>query len=129
MQQRVETTDNSKVKVLVDDERIVRLVTTDMVKNLGREVISVDSGREALASLMEGDEHLDFVRLDYNLPDVDGQVILENLRDKGHKLPGVLISGYELSPDESAGTAAVPSQPFTLERAVNECHAAMHNQP
>lgn len=129
MQQRVETTDNSKVKVLVDDERIVRLVTTDMVKNLGREVISVDSGREALASLMEGDEHLDFVRLDYNLPDVDGQVILENLRDKGHKLPGVLISGYELGPDESAGAAAVPSKPFTLERAVNECHAAMHNQP
>jgi len=129
MQQSGETTDNSKVKVLVDDERIVRLVTTDIVKNLDREFISVDSDLEALASLMEGDDHVDFVRLDYNLPDVDGQVILENLRDEGRKLPVVLMSGYELGPDESAGAAAVPSKPFTLEQALNECHAAMHNQP
>ncbi len=67
--------------LVVDDVASNRFVVCQMLRSLRIEAIEADSGREALEWLRA--ETFDLVLLDMNMPDMDGEATLREIRDSG----------------------------------------------
>ena len=98
--------------LLVEDEEVVRLVTTEMLRLAGHEVVTAASAEEALALLDEG-VRPDVLVSDVVMTGMDGPTLATQARELLPELPVLLVSGY---PAESLGdttTEVVLSKPFT----------------
>lgn len=104
-----------RILVVDDDEALRRLVE----RTLGLEgytVETVTSGQEAIERVRESPP--DLVLLDVMLPDIDGKVVLQQLREEGHdKLPVVIFTAGVVPPDELAalGGITIVPKPFDLD--------------
>ncbi|MDI3337120.1 response regulator [Defluviimonas aestuarii] len=75
--------------LVVDDVATNRLVVCQMLRSLRIEAIEADSGREALEWLRA--EAFDLVLLDMNMPDMDGEATLREIRDAGQDWAGIPV--------------------------------------
>ncbi|MBM3332852.1 sigma-54-dependent Fis family transcriptional regulator [candidate division WOR-3 bacterium] len=78
--------------LVVDDDAKVRALLDEMLSELEYKVVSAADGTEALERLDEND--LSLVLLDYQLPDIDGLTVLEEVKKRKPALPVVMISGF-----------------------------------
>ncbi len=77
-----EATPPTRIKVLiVEDNRVNILVARALMKSLGWNVRSVDSGRAAIEALKQ--EVFDVVFMDLEMPDMDGIETTKRIRDGG----------------------------------------------
>ncbi len=73
---------NKKVKILVvDDSSFFRKVLADLLEVHQVQVLKANGGREALA-IIKDDPTIQMVITDYNMPDMDGMELTQNLRQK-----------------------------------------------
>jgi adenylate cyclase len=81
--------------LVVDDNRINRLLLGRALENLGHSVRFAETGRAALDLLRE--HRVDLVLLDIEMPDLNGFQVLEVLADDPHyrDLPVVVLSSVE----------------------------------
>lgn len=88
---------NGRVLV-VDDERINRVVLSRLLRNHGYETGEVESGKEAVEAISSG--NYDLVLLDIVMPELDGFEVLRLIRQRWSKsdLPVIMVT----SSDESA---------------------------
>jgi PAS domain S-box-containing protein len=86
--------------LLVDDEDLVRVITADMLADLGYSVIEAGSAEEALQVVQTG-ERIDLVVTDHLMPGMSGTDLAEALRQRHPGLPVLVVSGYA----ESEGIA------------------------
>jgi PAS domain S-box-containing protein len=82
--------------LLVDDEGLVRMVTADMLSDLGYAVIEVASGEEALRLIKSG-EHFDLLVTDHLMPGISGTDLAREVRTTKPDTPVLLVSGYAQS--------------------------------
>jgi DNA-binding NtrC family response regulator len=83
----------SKAEILVvDDERGVRMLMSDVLARAGYAVTAVESGEEALAQCQE--RVYDLILADVNLPGIDGIEVLRRLRAERPDVLVVLITGF-----------------------------------
>jgi PAS domain S-box-containing protein len=80
--------------LLIDDEPAVRLVTGKMLKELGHEVVTADSGRRGFELLKQQPDAIDLVVLDLTMPGQSGEQTLEQLRSVRSTIPVVITSGF-----------------------------------
>ena len=79
------------VRVLcVDDDPQVLSVTTDMLEWKGYEVAAVTSGKAAVAQTCK---QFDLVIVDYNLPDINGDIVAEYWKREHPTVPILMVSG------------------------------------
>ena len=72
----------SKRVLIVDDDPVQRRILEETIKRLGFETKTVGSGEQALNILEgEGGTSISLVLLDLVMPDVDGMMVLERVRD------------------------------------------------
>ncbi len=91
----------SKGKVLVvDDESGIREIITLSLSTLGIDTIEAEDGRQALEILET--QHADLVCSDLMMPRMSGLNFLEEIRQRGHLVPVIFLTGY-------------PSQESTLQ--------------
>jgi DNA-binding response OmpR family regulator len=92
-----------RILVVDDDPDLLELVSTTL-ESAGFEIVSVTSGREALA-VARGEAPPDLVVLDVQLPGMSGYEICRELRDDfGEGLPILFVSGFRTeSLDRVAG--------------------------
>jgi len=98
---------------VVDDDEAVRDSLDVYLTLKGMNVTSFGSAQE---SLNHGDASPNIWILDVNMPSIDGFMLLETLRDRGHREPVVLITGLG-DPEtraraERAGVAAFFDKPI-----------------
>jgi CheY-like chemotaxis protein len=88
--------------LVVEDNAAERLSITELLGHDDIEIVSVESGTEALEALRQGS--IDCVVLDLRLPDMSGFQLLEQIRDDVGlaDVPVVVFTGRELSPEEDA---------------------------
>jgi HAMP domain-containing protein/CheY-like chemotaxis protein/signal transduction histidine kinase len=88
--------------LVVEDNAAERMSITELLGHDDIDIVSVETGGEALARLREG--AIDCVVLDLRLPDMSGFELLERIRDDESltDLPVVVFTGRELSPEEDA---------------------------
>jgi PAS domain S-box-containing protein len=79
--------------LLVDDEELVRMTTSDMLVDLGFEVVEASSGEEALELLQRGLAP-DLLLTDHLMPGVNGADLARRARADRPDLPVLIVSGY-----------------------------------
>jgi CheY-like chemotaxis protein len=79
--------------LLVDDEEAVRLSTTELLEDLGYEVLEAASAEEALGVVQNG-APLDLVITDHLMPGMTGSDLARSLRELRPGVPVLIISGY-----------------------------------
>ena len=78
---------------VVDDDRAVRFVLTEALRDAGFAVHAFDSADAALAALADG-ERADLVFTDVRMPGTGGLDFLDALRQRDAALPVVVMSAY-----------------------------------
>jgi len=95
-----------KIKVLmVDDEAQFRETTRKLLQKRGFDTLMAGNGKEALAQL---DHQPDVVVLDVRMPDMDGNVTLEEIRKRAPEIPVIMLTGHgaDLSARHALGEGA-----------------------
>jgi putative nucleotidyltransferase with HDIG domain len=81
--------DSTKILV-VDDDPFVRDIVTQILQLYDHDVVSVDSGQQALATV---DTAFDVIVMDINMPDMDGFQTLAALNEKNMNIPVLILTG------------------------------------
>jgi len=79
--------------LLVDDEILIRMSTSDMLADLGYAVLEAGSAEEALR-LADGGQHFDVLVTDHLMPGMSGIDLACELRSRRPGLPILVVSGY-----------------------------------
>lgn len=100
------------LKVLVvDDDPLVAMSTSDMLEDLGHEVVMVNSGDEAFQLLRNGLE-IDVLITDHAMPGMTGLQLARQTRDLRPELPILLATGYADLPQGAASDFARLAKPY-----------------
>jgi len=90
----------SRTVLLVDDEKMVLEVGKAILQRLGHEVVTAESGEEALDQFSAHQDAIGCVVLDLTMPGMDGNETFKQLRSLVPGLPIIIASG--LSADQVA---------------------------
>ena len=103
--------------LLVDDSPSARKFMRRVLENLGIEkFIEAENGREAVAILAE--TQVDLVVTDYNMPEMDGQALVEYIRKQSWQasVPVLMVtsetSSGRLAAVQEAGVSGICDKPF-----------------
>jgi CheY-like chemotaxis protein len=99
----------SPVVLVVDDEQVVRDVTSLLLEDAGFGVVTAETGAAAVAAA-ESDPAVDVALIDVMLPDRSGGDVARELRALRPGLPIVMASGY----DETTAADRVGDLPGAL---------------
>jgi signal transduction histidine kinase/DNA-binding response OmpR family regulator len=104
--------------LVVDDEALIRMATTEMVGEIGLETEEAGDGREALAKLA-ADPDIDLLVTDLSLPGMRGEQLIREARARNPQLTVVVVSGYardEKTNAELPSDAIFLSKPFDINQ-------------
>jgi PAS domain S-box-containing protein len=114
------TADSSKpIRILfVDDDALIAMSSTDMLLDLGHDVVEVHSGEEALQQL-QNDATFDLLITDYSMPGMNGGELATAARQAISNLPILIASGYaDLPPGVSLDVARL-GKPYNQDQLAN----------
>jgi two-component system nitrogen regulation response regulator GlnG len=116
------TPDQDAARVwVVDDDRAVRFVLSEALRDAGYRVLAFDGARTALDALHE-EAAPDLVFTDVRMPGVDGLAFLDALKARLPQLPVIVMSAYtDIASTAGAfrgGAHEFLSKPFDLDDAV-----------
>ena len=109
--------DGARVLV-VDDEEMVRTVTTKLLRLRGHTVEAVNGGPAALTALAggaDGRAPFDIVVTDLSMPDMSGRELAAAVRARYPGLPVLLLTGDTDADTDGTDVAAVVKKPFELD--------------
>ena len=84
----------SETLLIVDDEESIRELTKEILSEVGYNVFTAASGREAIDVYSKGEEAISLVILDLIMPEMDGKACLEELLKINPDVKILLASGY-----------------------------------
>jgi len=81
--------------MIIDDDRSLCDLLTELVRMLGHEALAFTDGCSALATmaLESGRSRLDVVLLDLNMPGMNGMAVLREMRTRHPGVPVIMMSG------------------------------------
>ncbi|NLU39462.1 MAG: PAS domain S-box protein [Bacteroidales bacterium] len=88
--------------LLIDDEEIVRIITAELLSELGYDVYSFASGKNALTFYKDNHSTINLVLLDKHMPDMDGFEVYKEMKTINNEVKVVLLTGLEID-DEIKG--------------------------
>jgi CheY-like chemotaxis protein len=108
--------------LLVEDEGLLRLVTAEILRDEGFEVVEARTGDEA-ARLLDGSESFDILFTDVQMPGtLDGVDLAMHLRRRHPTMPVLIVSGYAAQLTRRLGELQPPavfiSKPYDLAEVV-----------
>jgi PAS domain S-box-containing protein len=114
--------------LLVDDDPLVSMNTTNMLVDLGHSVSEAPSGAQAL-QLLETDLQFDVVVTDYAMPGMNGLDLATKIRQIKPKLPIILASGYAELPPHITLDFARLGKPYSQDDLAQALKAALDVGP
>ncbi len=111
--------------LVVDDSAFQRKLLRTLLEKSGHEVVEAGDGYQGV--IEAGKQRPDLILTDLLMPDADGFTLLEKLRNRGAKIPVVVVSSnIQTSARErcselgARGFVSKPVQPEALAETVNE---------
>ncbi len=115
--------------LVVDDEEPVRVVTSEVLRSVGFQVITAASGIEACELFQAHGNEVKLVLLDLTMPKMSGEETLRRLAEIQPDVRVVVMTGYtkdEVSLHFSHGElAGFLTKPFVREELVNTIYQAL----
>ncbi|CAN5881092.1 response regulator transcription factor [soil metagenome] len=106
----------TRILIAEDEFRIVAFLEKGL-RAAGYSTVAVASGRDAAA--LARDDSFDFMILDLGLPDLDGQRVLSTIRDRGERLPVLILTAHDGVEDTvrslEGGADDYMTKPFRFE--------------
>ncbi|MBA3802231.1 MAG: response regulator transcription factor [Acidimicrobiia bacterium] len=106
----------TRILIAEDEFRIVAFLEKGL-RAAGYSTVAVASGRDAAA--LARDDSFDFMILDLGLPDLDGQRVLSTIRDRGERLPVLILTARDGVEDTvrslEGGADDYMTKPFRFE--------------
>jgi signal transduction histidine kinase len=96
--------------LVVDDEDMVRMGTTELLMEMGYRVSQASSGAQALDLLDR--ERFDILVSDYLMPGMNGAMLTSEVRERAPMMPIVLVTGYASADLDLAAGVAMLAKPF-----------------
>lgn len=90
-----DTLQNPVTILVIDDDDGIRLVVDRLLKRIGFNVLSIDSGEIALPYVEAGIPNLAAILVDLSMPGMTGDVVVANLARLVPEVPVILMSGYQ----------------------------------
>jgi CheY-like chemotaxis protein len=101
--------------LLVDDEESVRQLETVRLGHLGHAVTTETTASDVLRRMDRSSNGYDVLVTDYSMPDMNGDELVRALRERGHDIPIIVMSGFsaQISTSEvkTAGANAFLQKP------------------
>jgi two-component system KDP operon response regulator KdpE len=116
--------------LVVDDDAGVRDVCTTLLHVLGYSAREAKSGVHALASLKSGQQDVELVLLDLEMPEMRGDEVLSALKKQRPDVRVLLMSGRPRSDLHTylrRGADAVLSKPFSMRELSDTLGEALKN--
>ncbi len=119
--------------LVVDDDELVRDITSDILRRAGFQVVTVGLGREAISVFAQRHASIDCVVLDLRLPDLSGDEVLMVLRAVEPSIAVVIMSGYSAA-DRVQGEVYLTAsdfvqKPFRPEVLVTSVRNSLRQTP
>ena len=112
--------------LVVDDDRITRLVIKRMINSHGHIVLEAENG--AIGQMLCGQMHIDMLFVDIYMPDQDGIETIHNIRRQTRLLPIIAMTASEPGTDNcylrhakllgATMTFQKPLQEFQIQEAL-----------
>jgi two-component system, cell cycle sensor histidine kinase and response regulator CckA len=116
--------------LLVDDEPMIVVLASDLLKMLGYAVYQAANGTEAVSTYREKQDEIDLVILDMILPGMKGSQVLKTLREINPNIKVILSSGYGLQGEVrrvmETGCQAFIQKPYNFRDLSNIVHHVLH---
>jgi signal transduction histidine kinase len=100
--------------LVVDDDALIVMVTSDRLQALGHHVFEVQSGREAL-ELLRSSVRIDVVLTDHVMPGMTGVQLAREIRAHWPQMPIILATGCADLPDIKELGLARLDKPYDLD--------------
>lgn len=100
----------------VDDDNLVRQVTSDMIRHLNHEVLEAADAKSALDQLDSSTNRIDVLLTDIRMPGVTGLALARSFRQRNPDIGIVYMTGYS-GGEEAPGH--VLNKPCTLGELQN----------
>jgi signal transduction histidine kinase/ActR/RegA family two-component response regulator len=114
--------------LVVEDEKNVRELVSNMLRLLGYDVVGCSGGQEALAA--NASQDFDLFLVDMVLPKIGGLQLIDQLRAQKPESRALVMTGFGYCPEVQAGKDPVIPKPFdieTLARAVRNSLGDLRN--
>ena len=92
-----DTLRGTETVLLIDDEDMIIEVAEELFDQLGYEVLTAGSGKEAIEIFEENKEHIDIVLLDMIMPDMSGGDTYDRMKAIDPDIKVLLSSGYSIN--------------------------------
>jgi len=117
---------NQPTVLVVDDEELIRDVSTMMIEDYGGKVIQAANGAAAIEIFKEKQAEIDVVFLDFSMPGINGYETLLEIRKLKPGQPTVMVSGLRLVPEVEElwhkGEVEFLSKPFHESELIKAIH-------
>lgn len=114
--------DDSRAVLVVDDDPSVREIAVASLEALGYHCLQAAGGHACLALLANERRNINAVLLDCRMPDLDGIAVLKDLRQRGDRIPVVLMSGMLVR--EGIGTDIIDRRTRFLPKPFSQAQLA-----
>lgn len=103
-----------KTILLVEDDPVVRMLTQEVLEELGYQVLAAEDATPALA-ILESAQALDLLMTDIGLPGISGRDLMVLARQLRPQLPVLFASGYA-EQDWPASDGPKPEKVVTITK-------------
>jgi CheY-like chemotaxis protein len=119
--------------LVVDDEPGLRALARSGLRRRGFDVVTVESGEQALEILRKQEPHVDLVLLDLTMPGLSGEKVLRTIRGFLPDLPVIIASGYATSESQSswhaAGAMGFIAKPYRIQDVAVKLREVLDRAP
>ncbi len=105
--------------LVVDDDALIAMSTTDMLEDLGHEVIETHSGSKAMA-ILRAEPRVALMVTDFSMPGMTGVQLAQAARRLRPDLPILLVTGYAELPSGEAMVLPRLAKPYQQSQLAAE---------
>ncbi len=118
----ISSSNNTESILLVDDDKTILELLSDLLSSYNYKVVSADSGKEALKEFYNH-PNFELIIVDKTIPDIDGLDLIKKIRESNSKVPIILTSGSHETIDQDLTDFMINKKikkPFNFEQLLDE---------
>lgn len=119
--------------LLVEDERMVRVVAARFLESAGYRVVEALDGAQAIERFSSHQPTIQMVIMDLIMPNVGGKTAGELIRKMDHSVPILYVTGYDFGQLDSGSlpeqNCEIIHKPFSRDELLSKVRQMLNNSP